>query len=129
MATKGSFDAARFFSALDAERRSRAKNWKEVAGEAGVSASTLTRMGQGRRPDVDSLAALSHWSGLNLAEFIEGAGAKAEAEPLAMISTYLRSDPHLSDADARALEEIIKVTYERFRKPHGSEAGIQDRDE
>jgi len=129
MATKGSFDAARFFSALDAERRSRAKNWKELAAEAGVSASTLTRMGQGRRPDVDSLAALSHWSGLNLAEFIEGTGAKDKAEPLAMISTYLRSDPNLTDADARALEEIIKVTYERFRKPDDSEAGIQDRGE
>ena len=126
MATRGSFDAAGFFSALDAERRSRTKNWKEVAAEAGVSASTLTRMGQGRRPDVDSLAALSHWSGLNPAEFIEGTGGKGDPEPLAMISTYLRSDPNLSDADARALEEIIKVTYERFRTSHGSETGIQD---
>jgi transcriptional regulator with XRE-family HTH domain len=128
MPKKGSFDAARFFSAIDAERRSREMNWKQVASEVGISASTLTRMGQGRRPDVDSLAALSRWSGLSPIEFIGGNRAK-EPEPLAMISTYLRSDPNLTDDDARALEEIIKVTYERFRRPDGPEAGLQERDQ
>lgn len=128
MPTKGGFDAARFFSAIDAERRSRELNWKQVASEVGISASTLTRMGQGRRPDVDSLAALSRWSGLSPDEFIGGSRVK-DPEPLAMISTFLRSDPNLTDDDARALEEIIKVTYERFRRPDGPEAGLQERDE
>ena len=54
---KGRFDADGFYAALDAERRSRRYTWKRVADESRVSASTLTRMAQGRRPDVDSLAA------------------------------------------------------------------------
>ena len=33
---------------------------------------TLTRMGQGKRPDVDSLAALATWSRLNVDDFIIG---------------------------------------------------------
>ena len=127
MSTRGRFDAAGFFSALDAERRSLSLNWKQVASEAKVSASTLTRMGQGRRPDVDSLAALAVWSGIDPAAFIQRERADKVPGPLAMISTYLRSDPHLADADARALMDIIEVTYERFRKPDGPETRIQDR--
>ena len=50
---KRSFDAAGFFAALDAQRRSTKKTWKQVAGEAGLSASTLTRLAQGHRPDID----------------------------------------------------------------------------
>ncbi len=126
MPDRGSFDAVGFFAALDAERRARAMNWKQVAAEVGVSASTLTRMGQGRRPDVDSLAALAQWSGLNPADFLRGAHTKQQPEPLAMISTYLRSDPHLTEADAQALDEIIKITYETFRKVHGDAAGLQN---
>jgi hypothetical protein len=45
-----------------------------------------------------------------------GGVVKEEAEPLTMISTYLRSDPHLSDESAIALDELIKATYPRLRK-------------
>ena len=61
---KGHFDAEAFYAALDSQRHSRRLNWKQVAREAGISASTLTRIAQGKRPDVDSLAALLTWSGL-----------------------------------------------------------------
>jgi transcriptional regulator with XRE-family HTH domain len=109
-----SFDAEGFYDALDAERQSRGITWKEIARESGVSASTLTRMGQGRRPDVDSLAALSAWANLDADRFIRGR-RKKEAKPLAMISTYLRSDPNLSPDSARLLESIVKTTYEKLR--------------
>ena len=46
------FDVAALHSALDAQRRSRRLTWKDVATESGVSASTLTRLSQGRQPDV-----------------------------------------------------------------------------
>ena len=62
---RGRFEADAFYAALDAERRDRRYTWKQVAEESQVSASTLTRMAQGRRPDVDSLAALVTWSGLS----------------------------------------------------------------
>jgi transcriptional regulator with XRE-family HTH domain len=117
MPKKGWFDAAAYYGALDASRESLRLTWKQVAEQSGVSASTLTRMGQGKRPDVDSLAALSAWSGLDTDEFVRtDEESDTDAEPLARISTYLRSDRNLSTESARALEEIIKVAYDRLRK-------------
>jgi transcriptional regulator with XRE-family HTH domain len=114
---KGTFDAGAFFSALDAQRIARRSNWKDVANQSGVSASTLTRMAQGRRPDVDSLAALVAWSGLNVNNYIREADEeRAAPEPLAMISTHLRADRNLTEEGAVALEELIKATYERLRR-------------
>jgi transcriptional regulator with XRE-family HTH domain len=127
MPQRGSFDAQGFFNALDAERRARSFTWKDVAKGAGVSASTLTRMGQGRRPDVDGLAALASWSGLDPSRFIRSSRPKRDPEPLAMISTYLRGDPNLTEEAATALDELIKATYERMRKRDGATERVQNR--
>ncbi|MFD3500460.1 helix-turn-helix domain-containing protein [Streptomyces sp. NPDC058678] len=117
MGKKGWFDAEGFYAALDAARVARGLNWKQVAAGSGVSASTLTRMAQGKRPDVDGLAALCAWSGLDADDFVRSEDEdRPAAEPLAMISTYLRSDRNLSPESAAALEEIIKITYERLRQ-------------
>ena len=112
---KRRFDAEAFFSALDAERRSRRQTWKLVAEEARVSASTLTRMAQGRRPDVDSMAALIAWSGLSADMFVKNAQTRAPSS-LSVISTSLMSDPDLTPEAAEALDELMKATYERMRK-------------
>lgn len=71
--------------------------------------------GQGKRPDVDSLAALAAWSGLSTDDYVRSDEARPEPEPLAKITTYLRSDKNLSTEAARALDELIKVTYNRLR--------------
>ena len=119
MARRGSFDSGAFFAALDGERQARQLTWRKVADESGVSASTLTRIAQGKRPDVDSLAALSAWSGLEVDTFVRGKSAKKEAEPLAMISSYLRSDPQLNEEAATALDELVKVAYKRMSRGPG----------
>ncbi len=110
-----SFDAEAFYEALDGARQVRKLTWKQVADQAKVSASTLTRMGQGRRPDVDSLASLTSWAGISADDFVKGK-RKRKPETLAMISTYLRGDPNLSPEAARMLETIVKTTYEQLRK-------------
>ena len=73
-------------------------------------------MAQGRRPDVDSLAALVAWSGLSADDFVRGRQGEAEAGTLAMISTLLKSDRHLTPEAADALDELIKATYDRMPK-------------
>lgn len=91
--------------------------WRQVSKETGVSASTLTRMAQGRRPDVDGLAALLAWSSLKTEQFIrseDARGADERPSTVAMISTYLRSDPHLTREGAEALENVIRVAYHSF---------------
>ena len=110
---KDEFDIAGFFAALDAQRVSKGLNWKEVSEQSGVSASTLTRMSQGRRPGVDGLALLLAWSGLDASDFLPRAN---RPEPLAQITANLRADRNLKPESAKALEEIIKIAYQRFRE-------------
>ncbi|MDY0279054.1 MAG: helix-turn-helix domain-containing protein [Salinivirgaceae bacterium] len=112
---KGNFDTGAFCSALDSQRRAKKLTWKQVAEESGVSASTLTRMTQGKRPDVDGLAALLAWSGLNADDFIRREQS-VTPEPLAQITALLRADRNLSTESAGALEDIIRAAYERFRE-------------
>lgn len=110
------FDVDALHAALDGERIARRLTWKDVSAECGVSASTLTRLSQGKRPDVDSLTALTHWIGVSADRFMgipqKGFGG---ASPLAQISSLLRDDPNLSKDAATALDELVKSTYARLR--------------
>lgn len=115
MSRRGSFDAEGFYAALDLERESRRLRWKDVAEQAAVSPSTLTRMKQGKRPDVDSMAALAAWSGIDIDAFVDRPNS-ADAGALPQISALLRSDPHLSRESAVAIEEVLRMTYERLRQ-------------
>ena len=111
------FDVATLHAAMDSERRSRRLTWKDVAAESGVSASTLTRLSQGRQPDVNSLAALTAWLGMSADHFMrsETIDQFGTASPLAQISSIIHRDPHLNPEGAVALEELIRATYARLR--------------
>lgn len=111
----GKFDVESFLSALDGQRSARGLTWKKVAEQAGVPASTLTRMSQGRKPDIDTLSALCSWSGVSADSFI-GKENSSRPEPLAEISALFRADPNLSKESVAALEAIIKTAYEQLRK-------------
>lgn len=114
---KAGFNVSSFYEALDSQRQSKQLTWKKVAKQSGVSASTLTRMAQGRRPDVDSLAALLQWSGLKAELFLQGGSAnQGGSEPLAEITAYLRADPNLTPEGAEALAAIVKAGYESLRQ-------------
>lgn len=110
------FDADAFFETVDGERQSRGLNWKQVAAEAGVSQSTLTRLGQGRRPDVDSFARLIAWGGLDADQFVSLPKMQQAGGFLTNLPTYLRSDPNLDEKGVQALETIIRAAYGQFRQ-------------
>ncbi|MGY8635345.1 hypothetical protein RAD15_22975 [Bradyrhizobium sp. 14AA] len=113
----GKFDGEAFFAAIDSVRITRDLTWKKVAEQSGVPASSLTRMSQGGRPDVDSFAALCAWSGLKADQFAGGTSKTKEGkEPLAELTAHLRADPNLSKEGAKALEALIKAAYQQFRK-------------
>lgn len=113
---KGIFDAEGFFAALDDVRTSRENTWKQVAQESGVPASTLTRMAQGRRPDVDSLASLLKWSGLSADDFIldDNEPEHARPSPLASIAAQFRRDKKLPPEGKKAIEATLKAMYQHF---------------
>lgn len=108
------FDNEAFYAALNAVRLSRQMTWKDVAGETGVAASTLSRIGRGTRPDVNGLAALLAWSNLKAEDFIKGVRTE-ETEPLAKITALLRADPNLSPQNAQLIEDLVHSTYKKLR--------------
>ena len=118
------FDVTALHAAMDAQRHSRRLTWKDVQRldvnpplTAGVSASTLTRLSQGRQPDVNSLAALTAWLGMSADHFMrsDSVAQFGAPSPLAQISSIIHRDPHLNPEGVAALEEMIKATYARLR--------------
>lgn len=105
-----------FYHALDGHRQAKRLTWKAVAEQAEVSASTLTRIAQGKRPDVDTMAALCRWSGLSANDFIDYQETVAKPEPLGQIMALLRADKKIAPEGAVAIEVMIKAAYEQFRK-------------
>ncbi len=106
------FDAKAFYQALATTVEVRGLTWKQASAETGVSASTLSRMSSGRKPDAASLTVLAAWAGIDPTQFVSG--TKGRREPLAMVGKLLREDPNLDDQGAEALEAIIKTAYERL---------------
>jgi transcriptional regulator with XRE-family HTH domain len=113
---KTAFDADAFYETLDGERSTRGLNWKEVAIQARVSQSTLTRLGQGKRPDVDSFARLVAWGGFAADQFVVSPKMQQAGGFLTTLPTALRSDPNLDDKGVQALETIIRAAYDQFRQ-------------
>jgi transcriptional regulator with XRE-family HTH domain len=113
------FNGDAFYRALESTVTARSKNWKQVSTETGVSASTLTRMAQGRGPDAASMAALSAWAGINPSDFVDAPYKPPHPESMAQISTLLRTDPNLDSESAEAVEAIVRAAYERLRKAEG----------
>ena len=109
------FDGDAYYRALEAVVSSRTKTWKEVADETGVSASTLTRMARGKRPDADSLAALSAWAELNPSDFVRAPYVKAPADSIGRISALLQTDPNLDAEAAETIDRIVRAAYQQMR--------------
>lgn len=106
------FNNTGFYQALDSERASRHLNWKEVSALSGVSASTLTRLAQGRRPDVDSLAALVRWAGMSADDFFSSSiNPQKTSGSLPQITSYLRNDPNLNESGRDAIINMVTAAY------------------
>jgi transcriptional regulator with XRE-family HTH domain len=115
--TTPEFDGMRFYKALNDIRESRELTWKQVGEQTGVSASTLTRMGQGRRPDADSLAKLSAWGGINPADFVLNHNRMQDSEnTLPKVLALFRADPNLNTQAITALEEMVRAAYKNLRE-------------
>jgi len=111
------FDGDGFYADLERTVRARGSSWKSVSQATGVSQTTLTRMGQGRRPDAASMASLSAWAGINPADYVVGAkpvdatASQLSPDTLAMIGKILRQDPTLSPDGRQKLETIVASAY------------------
>jgi len=64
-------DLEKLICDLDSARFKRRISWRDVAAETGVAASTLTRMAQGKHPDVDNFLCLLEWLKASHATYLE----------------------------------------------------------
>lgn len=85
------FDARAFYAALNKIRNLRDFTWRQVSAASGVSTTTLSRMADGRHPDAASLAALSHWGGMNPANFMTDPSKPPYDNSLTAIVARLRA--------------------------------------
>lgn len=56
-------------TALDTERATQGIRWRDVATITGISASTFSRLGDGKGIDLNAYAACCHWLGVSLDVF------------------------------------------------------------
>lgn len=111
------FDTEGFFAALERLRAEKNLPWRKVAEQSGVSASTMTRLSQGKRPDVDSLASLCAWAKLSADDFmrVPGETEKRTTSPIDKARVLFRADPNLGTVQAEALSKIIETAYEGLK--------------
>jgi len=110
-------DIAALYAALDRKRQTKELSWRGLATSLKISPSTFTRMAQGLKPDVDTFATLLRWLGMPQEEFLRPISAKTEdADPVAMVSSYLRASKNLTHEQATALEDIMNAAFRHLTK-------------
>lgn len=69
--SKPRFDVQALADALDEQRRANRLSWRQVAEVVGVGLSTLRLItNDGKRPDIDTFAALTRWLGMPATAFM-----------------------------------------------------------
>jgi transcriptional regulator with XRE-family HTH domain len=116
-------DVRGLYAALDAARSQQQLSWRQLAKQLGVSASTISRMANGLRPDVTAFAAMTSWLRMPAEAFYVRPGQhdhQEEPELLATLAPLLRARRDLDEKDVAYLEELIGAAARRFRDDRGA---------
>lgn len=102
------------YAALDEQRRSRDMSWRAVARELEISASTMTRLSNGLRPDADTFAAMVAWLNMPADSYItrdEEPETRQEPDVLVEVQALLRSRKDLDEDQREMLAEVLRAAY------------------
>jgi transcriptional regulator with XRE-family HTH domain len=113
-----SFNDAAFMAALDERRHGENLSWRELGRRLGLSPSTFSRLSRGRRPDVETFVKLIAWLDMPMSAFIVGVSNRPDGEekdPMPTVVAALRTDSRLTDEAVSAIEDIVRVAYNRLR--------------
>ncbi|KAA9148518.1 helix-turn-helix transcriptional regulator [Amycolatopsis acidicola] len=114
----GRLDAGRLYQVLDAQREAKELSWRQLAAEAGVSASLVSRMGNGHRPDLDGFIALVQWLGMPAETFMvwpEGLRDKQRPSLEAQLAPLLRAEEELTESDQQHVLDVVGITLRHIR--------------
>jgi len=87
---------------------------REIAQEiGGVSPSTLSRIENGKVPDMDTFLRICDWLQVSSTEFIKETNDQPQEKTSNMdrIEGYLRADRELDPETADALAKLVKTAY------------------
>ena len=102
-----------YLAALIKTKR-RNRGLREIAQEIGdVSPSTLSRIENGKVPDMDTFLRICDWLHVSSEEFIKETQDQQENEisNIDRIEGYLRADRELAPETADALAKLMKAAY------------------
>lgn len=123
MSESPSVNVKALHAALDSARDAKELSWRQLAKEIGVSASTISRMANGLKPDVTAFAAMTTWLRMPAESFYVGVDAEAaerpEPELVASLGPLLRARRDLTESDVAYLEEVIAAAARRFNAERG----------
>jgi transcriptional regulator with XRE-family HTH domain len=106
------------YGALEDEKNTRHISWRQLARECHLSPSTLTRLANGHRPDVDAFAALVGWLGQPAEAFMTASSdqqAGREPDIVLSLAPLLRARKDLNDEDVEHLQVLFTAAVEQFR--------------
>ena len=93
---------------------------REVAREIGISPATLSRVENGKLPDLDTFSKICKWLKIDPGEVLGwkgevlGSGASQDS----IISAHLRADKNQSPEAAQALAEMILAAQRMISESH-----------
>lgn len=122
MSDSPSVDVKALHAALEAARLEKDLSGRQLAKEIGVSASTISRMANGLKPDVMAFAAMTTWLRMPAEAFYVVPGAETHAEEPELVASLvplLRARRDLSEGDVDYLQEVIGAAARRFRTERG----------
>ena len=100
---------------LLAQRRSElGLSLREVSAQCGIPVATVSRVEQGRTPDLSTFRRIVEWLGLPPERFLLPT-TRAASTP-EVISEHLRLDPSLSPDDAEKIASLVRTMYEALQQ-------------
>lgn len=91
---------------------------RQTAQEIGnISPSTLSRVENGKLPDMDTFLRLCDWLEVDPGRFLRSTGTNEEPqmETAEIVEAHLRADKELDPDTAEALATMIKAAYKAVR--------------
>jgi transcriptional regulator with XRE-family HTH domain len=112
-------DVQALHEALDAARQTRGWSWRQLARELELTPSTMSRLANGQKPDVDAFATMVSWLAVDADDFIVAEDAmrrrteRDQPDLLAAVTMLLRARD-LDERDVEHIKAVVEVATRRY---------------
>jgi len=100
---------------LETKKRRGDMGIRETAKEIGISTATLSRIENGKLPDLGTFSKLCRWLGVDGGRIL-GCSNKEESSDNTPISAHFKADKNLNPKTATALANMIIAAQAMFNK-------------